>query len=159
MRNDHHRAREFLQRVSQRLPLVHGGVVDEFAGSLDEYPAWLAGQHRPAPRAGKPAGVRVDTAAARKDQKRREAAERQSLARFNRRIEKAEASLSEAHAKKQELEARLADPSLYEAARKDELRGLLAEQADNTWALAKAEAEWLEATEALERVRRAQDTA
>src|SRR5690606_36865180 len=69
--------RHLLRVTTDRLLLVHGGVVDEFAGSLDEYPAWLAGQHRPAPRAGKPAGVRVETAAARKDQKRREAAERQ----------------------------------------------------------------------------------
>jgi ATP-binding cassette subfamily F protein 3 len=72
--------------------------------------------------------------------------------RFNRRVEKAEAVLAEAHERKKQLEERLADTTLYQPENKEKLQAVLAEQVDHHWALAKAEAEWLEATEALERV-------
>jgi ATP-binding cassette subfamily F protein 3 len=146
--------RHLLRVTTDQLLLVHDGEVDEFAGSLDDYPAWLAARSRPV---AKPAEERDDKSANvvdRKEQKRREAAERQSLARFTRRLEKAEAVLTAAHARKQELEARLADPALYEAGNKDQLRSVLAEQVEQNWMLAKAEAEWLEATEVLERAQR-----
>jgi ATP-binding cassette, subfamily F, member 3 len=144
--------RHLLRVTTDTLLLVHAGVVDEFDGSLDDYPAWLAARNRPASKEGN-GNLRVEGTAARKNRKRREAAERQSLTRFTRRIEKAEAALAEALATKQSLEARLADPVLYEADRKEERDAVLAAQADNNWALATAESEWLEATEALEQVR------
>ena len=146
--------RHLLRVTADQLLLVHDGEVDEFAGSLDDYPAWLAARNRPA---AKPAEERDDQSVNvvdRKEQKRREAAERRSLSRFTRRLEKADAALTAAHARKQELEARLADPALYEAGNKDQLRSVLAEQVEQNWMLAKAEAEWLEATEVLERAQR-----
>jgi ATP-binding cassette subfamily F protein 3 len=145
--------RHLLRVTTDLLLLVHGGSVDEFDGSLDDYPAWLAGRNRqPDSRPANNRQTATEGIAARKDRKRREASERQALARFNRRVEKAEAALTAAHARQKELEARLSDTRLYEAANKDALRATLAEQTDNNWALAKAEAEWLEATEELERV-------
>jgi ATP-binding cassette subfamily F protein 3 len=93
---------------------------------------------------------RAQNLTVRKERKRREAAERQSLKPLYRRIEKAEAALGQSNARKKELEARLAEPELYEPANKPALRAVLEEQTDNNWALAKAESEWLEATEALE---------
>ncbi|HWM28112.1 MAG TPA: ATP-binding cassette domain-containing protein [Woeseiaceae bacterium] len=149
--------RHLLRVTSDRLFLVHGGSVVEFDGSLDDYPAWLAARNRSEAKSGGSGGEEktgaAQSLAARKDRKRREAAERQSLKPAYRRLEKAEAALEAAHAEKTALESRLADPTLYEPANKDELRAVLATRTDNTWALAKAEAEWLEATEALERAR------
>jgi ATP-binding cassette subfamily F protein 3 len=145
--------RHLLRVTTDLLLLVHGGSVDEFDGSLDDYPAWLAGRNRQ--EESKPTNDRqtaTEGMAARKDRKRREASERQSLTRLNRRVEKAEAALTAAHARQKELEARLSDPTLYQAANKDALRATLAEQTDNDWSLAKAEAEWLEATDELEQV-------
>ncbi|HLU06256.1 MAG TPA: ATP-binding cassette domain-containing protein, partial [Woeseiaceae bacterium] len=148
--------RHLLRVSTDQLVLVHAGLVDEFDGSLDDYPAWLAARNRAGAR---PAGnldtrggsTGTESLQERKDRKRREAAERQSFARFNRRIEKAEAALAEAHGRQKRLEERLADSTLYDPENKEKLGAVLAEQADNNWALAKAEAEWLEATEALER--------
>jgi ATP-binding cassette subfamily F protein 3 len=146
--------RHLLRVTTDMLLLVHGGSVEEFDGSLDDYPAWLAVRNR---LDGKPGSLGIngqiatEGMAARKDRKRREAAERQSVTRLSRRVEKAEAALAQAHARQKELEARLADSSLYETANRDALRAALAEQTDNNWLLAKAEAEWLEATEELER--------
>ena len=142
--------RHLLRVTTDRLLLVHGGAVDEFDGSLDDYPAWLAARNRLDAKLTDRSDGALEVAG-RKERKRHEAVARQSLSRFNRRIEKADAALAEAHARKKELEARLADPSIYEAEKKDELHAVLAEQAENNWVLAKAEAEWLEATEALER--------
>jgi ATP-binding cassette subfamily F protein 3 len=48
------------------------------------------------------------------------------------------------------LESRLADPALYEAARKDELKTLLALKARVDAELGEAEAAWLDAIEALD---------
>ena len=144
--------RHLLRVTTDLLLLVHDGSVEEFDGSLDDYPAWLAGRNRLDGKSGSDRQIATEGMAARKHRKRREATERQSLTRFNRRVEKAEAALAEAHAQQKELEARLSDPALYEASNKDTLRAVLAGQTDNNWSLAKAEAEWLEATEELERM-------
>ena len=149
--------RHLLRVTTDQLLLVHAGSVDEFDGSLDDYPAWLAAQNRAGAKPGSNPDRRSGTATTeslreRKDRKRREAAERQSFVRFNRRVEKAEAVLAEAHERKKQLEERLADTTLYQPENKEKLQAVLAEQVDHNWALAKAEAEWLEATEALERV-------
>ncbi len=56
------------------------------------------------------------------------------------------------HEKLAELEDRLGDPALYEAARKDELRELLARQAELKVREGELEEVWLEALETLERL-------
>ncbi|MGH8165713.1 MAG: ATP-binding cassette domain-containing protein, partial [Woeseiaceae bacterium] len=89
--------RHLLRVTSDRLFLVHGGSVVEFDGSLDDYPAWLAARNRSEAKSGGNGGEEktgaAQTLAARKDRKRREAAERQSLKPAYRRLEKAEAAL------------------------------------------------------------------
>jgi len=58
--------------------------------------------------------------------------------------------LADIHEKLAPLEARLADPDVYESARKDELRELLAKQAELKVREGELEEAWLEALEALE---------
>jgi ATP-binding cassette subfamily F protein 3 len=143
--------RHLLRVTTDQLWLVHGGKVSEFDGSLDDYPAWLAALNR-----SNGNSLRVDASgtdsARRKDQKRREAEQRQRLRPLNRRIEKAEAAISGLQARTKALETRLADSGLYEPDNKDELKAVLEEQADINWRLAKEEANWLEATEAIEQL-------
>ncbi|HEX2139494.1 MAG TPA: ATP-binding cassette domain-containing protein [Woeseiaceae bacterium] len=142
--------RHLLRVTTDRLLLVHAGRVAEFDGSLDDYPAWLADMQRaeqsPRPRGGAERGI--DARARRQ----REAEQRRALRPLTRRIEKAEKALARLQAERSELEERLADTTLYEAAKQDELRAVLDRQADNQWALAKEEAGWLEACEELERM-------
>jgi ATP-binding cassette subfamily F protein 3 len=52
--------------------------------------------------------------------------------------------------KRSELETRLADPSLYEPARRDELKGLLLDKARLESQMDDAETDWLTHIEALE---------
>jgi ATP-binding cassette subfamily F protein 3 len=137
--------RHLLRLTTDRLLLVNAGRVTEFDGSLDDYPAWLAARGRAEEAT---AGGGGDGA----KQRRRAAAERRrELAPARRRAAESEAELARLTERRREIEARLADASLYEAGAREELLALLEEQAANARALERAEAEWLEAAEALER--------
>ncbi len=146
--------RHLLRVTTDRLLLVNGGAVADFEGSLDDYPAWLAGVQR-TEQPGQPRQAREPAAAERgadaRARRRRQAEQRDALRPLNRRIEKAEKALARLQAERAALEERLADTTLYEAANRGELQAVLEQQADNRWALAKEEAGWLEACEELER--------
>jgi len=75
---------------------------------------------------------------------------RQQLAPHKRQADKLEQELGRVQEKLAALEIRLGDAALYEAARKDELRGLLAEQAALKGREGELEEAWLEALETLE---------
>jgi ATP-binding cassette subfamily F protein 3 len=144
--------RHLLRSVCDELLVVHDGVVDVFDRELDQYPAWLA-ERQPESSAG-PRGD-GDSAAApanRKLQRQQEAQRRLALKPMADRVRKVEARLVAGRAELENLQARLADPGLYaDALRKDEITRLLREQAACRSSLAALEAEWLEASDALER--------
>ena len=75
---------------------------------------------------------------------------RQQLAPHKRQADKLEKDLAGVHEKLAALETRLGDSALYEAARKDELRQLLAQQAELKVREGELEEAWLEALETLE---------
>ncbi|PKM03421.1 MAG: ABC transporter ATP-binding protein, partial [Gammaproteobacteria bacterium HGW-Gammaproteobacteria-7] len=75
---------------------------------------------------------------------------RQQLAPHKRQADKLEKDLAMVHEKLAELETSLGDSALYEAARKDELRQLLARQAELKAREGELEEAWLEALETLE---------
>ena len=66
------------------------------------------------------------------------------------RIKRLEEQMSRLNEQKILLDARLAEPALYEHSRKDELRALQEEQATCSRDLATLEAEWLERQDSLE---------
>ncbi len=141
--------RHLLRSTVDRLWLVAGGGVTEFQEGLDDYPRWLAAQ-QPADDATGNAAVGEHTATARRDRRRSDAEERKRLQPLRRAAERWEGRVEELTAERHRLESRLADPALYEAARKDELKTLLADKARVDAALAEAEAAWLDAIEALD---------
>ncbi|HZX23956.1 MAG TPA: ATP-binding cassette domain-containing protein, partial [Woeseiaceae bacterium] len=145
--------RHLLRVTCDTLLLVHGGTVDEFAGSLDDYPRWLAEHNRAERRTDDEAGLGEDsanTAAARRERKRREAERRRQLTPLKKRLARAEESLAALESRRGRLQSKLADESLYDDANRDRLKALLADQADLERELAAAEAEWVAAGEALE---------
>ena len=75
---------------------------------------------------------------------------RQQLAPHKRQADKLEQELGKVQEKLAAVESQLGDSGLYEAARKDELRELLAEQAALKTREAELEETWLEALETLE---------
>jgi ATP-binding cassette subfamily F protein 3 len=87
-------------------------------------------------------------------QRQAAAALRQQLAPHKREAEKLEKDLGKLHEQLAKVETRLGDTALYEAARKDELRDLLAEQARLKAREAELEEAWLLALESLEELQR-----
>jgi ATP-binding cassette, subfamily F, member 3 len=144
--------RHLLRTVTDDLLLVADRAVSAFAGDLDDYRRWLADRRRDAGAdrdAGSP-DAETRGGATRKDQRRQAAEQRQRLQPLRTRAKRLEAELERLAARKSELQNRLADPTLYEDHRKDELKALLMEQADADQALAEVEEAWLGISEELE---------
>ncbi|MEJ2576402.1 MAG: ATP-binding cassette domain-containing protein [Gammaproteobacteria bacterium] len=140
--------RHLLRVTCDQLLLVHGGRVEEFAGSLDDYPAWLRSRGRGTTEEAPAAPSQIPDK--RKERKRAEAQQRKRVLPFKRAVEQHERGLADLQARKAGLERRLADTTLYEGDRQDELRRLIADNAELDRAIAATEEAWLEATAALE---------
>jgi ATP-binding cassette subfamily F protein 3 len=144
--------RHLLKSTTDEFLLVADGRVQAFDGDLDDYARWLVDfRARQAPVANAPASPdRTDKRA----QRQAAAALRQQLAPHKREAEKLEKDLGKLHEQLAKVETRLGDTALYEAARKDELRDLLAEQARLKAREAELEEAWLLALESLEELQR-----
>jgi ATP-binding cassette subfamily F protein 3 len=144
--------RHLLRSVCDELLIVHGGVVDRFDHSLDEYPAWLREQTAgdgPAKKAGSPQDQ--PGTVNRKQQRQSEALQRQQLKPLSDRVRKIEARLEAHREELLALELKLVDSGLYsDPERKEELNGIIRDQAGLKSAIETQEWEWLEASEALE---------
>ncbi|WP_110970728.1 ATP-binding cassette domain-containing protein [Pseudomonas huaxiensis] len=140
--------RHLLKSTTDEFLLVADGKMEAFDGDLDDYARWLVEyRQRNAP---------VSTTSANPDktdkkaQRQAAAALRQQLAPHKREADKLEAELGKLHAELAKVEASLGDSGVYEAARKDELRDLLARQAQLKSREAELEEAWMEALEVLE---------
>ncbi|MEG5264961.1 ATP-binding cassette domain-containing protein [Pseudomonas sp. JDS28PS106] len=140
--------RHLLKSTTDDFLLVADGRVQEFDGDLDDYTRWLADYRvRNAPVSTAP--VNADKTD-KKAQRQQAAALRQQLAPHKREAEKLEKELGTLHEKLAAIEAALADSANYEAANKDKLRELLAEQARLKTRESELEEAWMEALELLE---------
>ena len=83
-------------------------------------------------------------------QRQAAAALRQQLAPYKREADKLEKALGQLHEQLASVEAKLGDGAIYEAARKDELRDALAEQAKLKSREGELEEAWMAALEQLE---------
>jgi len=140
--------RHLLRVSTDTLLLVNDGEVDDFDGSLDDYPKWLADRSRGARASGSPKSTPdpVD----RKAQKRREAEQRQQLSPIRKIVRESEKEIEKLNRRKARLEEELGDTSLYEDGGGEELKRLLAEQGEVKKRLDHEEARWLEAHDELE---------
>lgn len=66
------------------------------------------------------------------------------------RIKRLDEQMAKLNARKAEVDAKLLDPAIYEADKKEELKNLVADQAFCTRDLEQLEGEWLELQEQLE---------
>jgi ATP-binding cassette subfamily F protein 3 len=130
-----------VELVADRLWLVGDGTVRPYDGDLDDYRALLVERARPAPKAD---------AGSRRDDRRERAEARAALAPLRRRAKEAEARIAKLAAERARIEAKLADPSLYEPGRANEVTAANTRLAAITRESAAAEADWLAAEEALE---------
>ncbi|WP_445180486.1 ATP-binding cassette domain-containing protein [Pseudomonas sp. McL0111] len=140
--------RHLLKSTTDNFFLVADGKVEEFDGDLEDYARWLVEyRQRNAPVSNTP--VNPDKTD-KKAQRQAAAALRQQLAPHKREADKLEAELGKLHEKLAKIDASLGDSSIYEPARKNELRDLLAEQTRLKVREAELEESWMEALELLE---------
>jgi ATP-binding cassette subfamily F protein 3 len=144
--------RHLLRSVCDELLIVHDGIVDRFHRSLDDYPAWLREQEE---KSEEDVAKWKDGAAKsvnRKQQRREQAERRQRLKPLHDKVREVEKALASNRDKLTDLEARLAEESIYaDSNRKDELTQLIRDQAAVKSIIESLEWEWLEASEELEK--------
>ncbi|MBF8659881.1 ATP-binding cassette domain-containing protein [Pseudomonas putida] len=140
--------RHLLKSTTDDFLLVADGKVEPFDGDLDDYSRWLVDyRQRNAPVSS---AVTNPDKTDKKAMRQAAAALRQQLAPHKKTADKLEAELNQVHAQLAEIEAALGDGGLYEAARKDELRELLARQTVLKQREGDLEDAWMQALETLE---------
>ena len=151
--------RHLLRSVCDELYVVHQGTLERFSLSIDDYAAWLAEREQAVDSNVSAAAEPAPTSAAsRKQQRQADAERRQRLKPLSDRVRSIDKAMDPLRQRLQRLENTLASTDIYSnAARKDELTGLLREQAGIKSGLDELEAEWLDASEALEQANRAED--
>jgi ATP-binding cassette subfamily F protein 3 len=144
--------RHLLRSVCDELLIVHDGMVDRFDRSLDDYPAWLREQEE---KAGQAAAKWKDAPAKsvnKRQQRQEQAAQRKRMKPLHDKVRKVEKELESRRSRLTELEQRLGDEAIYaDPNRRDELTQLIKDQAAIKSTIESLEAEWLEASEKLER--------
>ncbi len=145
-----------IELCADRLWLVGGNMVKPFDGDVDDYRKLLLSERRTrATAAAKPAPadaaqeVAVHTAAGRKEQRRAAAEQRAAVAHLRRAAADAERRLEKLQQRKSALEARLAEPEVYNGSTA-KLMDLQLRYGDLKREIAAAEEAWLAAQEKLE---------
>jgi len=146
--------RHLLRSVCDELLIVHDGIVDLFAETLDDYPAWLAKQATGSARAGIEDSASQEGGGdklSKKEQRQLEAKRREALKPLLQKVRKAEDAMARLRMEIELIEKKLHDDALYsDPSRREELNGLVQQQAQARQELAKAEETWLETSEELE---------
>jgi ATP-binding cassette subfamily F protein 3 len=143
--------RHLLKSTTDEFLLVADGQIQEFEGDLEDYARWLVdfrARQMPVGAGGEPVADKTDKRA----QRQAAAVLRQQLAPYKREADKLEKALGQLHTTLAVVEAKLGDAAIYEAARKDELRDLLAEQARLKVQEGELEEAWMTALEHLEQL-------
>ena len=142
--------RHLLRSTTDELYLVHDKQVQPFDGDLDDYHHWLGEQQKVEKQATQLVNVSVNSAQAKKDQKRRAAELRQLTLPVRKQIDKLDKQLETLGSKLSAVEAQLSETSIYEEQNKAQLKQALAEQGSHARAIEDAEMAWMDLNEQLE---------
>ena len=144
--------RHLLRTVSDSLLLVANGSVNEFKGDLDDYRQWVKSQEQGQTSPAEPGESESGEAgsANRRQQRQQAAQKRQQLQPLRNKLKKLEQQLEQLNKQHAQIQQQLADNSIYDAANKDRLTQLLAEQGKLTPQIQQLEEEWLLLSEELE---------
>jgi ATP-binding cassette subfamily F protein 3 len=138
--------------VADRLWLVAEAGIATFDGDLDDYRQYLQAQRRAVrtkARVARTAGTEGTQAASRKDKRRAGAQARAAAAHLRKAVKETEARVAKLDRKKAALEARLAEPEVYQGPTAA-LQALQVEHGEIKQALTAAEEAWLDAQAAVE---------
>lgn len=145
--------RYLLRATTDDLYLVHDRQVAPFDGDLVDYYKWLTEQNKADKKEATmdlPAKNTANSAAAKKDQKRKEAEFRKLTAPLRKSLEKLEKKMDALSATIAESEQQLTDTSLYQAENKAKLTQVLSLQSSAKAELEEVELEWMSIQETLE---------
>ena len=167
--------RHLLRATTDQFLIVADGRLQPFDGDLDDYRDWLfktklapAEAVTPLPQPNKnisdqivkeksssaKAAAPAPPGPERREQKRREAAERQRVSAARKplesRLKRVDEQMAKLNARKTSIDTQLADPGIYGDDRKETLQSLIVDQAYVARELAQLEAEWLELQQQLE---------
>lgn len=142
--------RHLLANTVDQFYLVHQGAVSEFDGDLEDYRAFIKLSDASETAQVIEAKTSENSAEAKKEKKRREAEMRKQLSPLKKQVDKLESKVEQLQSQLDDLENQLGDTSLYEAANKDTLQKVLAEQAQAKSDLEETEMEWMQALEEME---------
>jgi ATP-binding cassette subfamily F protein 3 len=140
--------RHLLRATTDQFLIVADGKLKPFDGDLEDYRDWLLSAKQEKPAAPAPTPAPAPVAAPRK--KPAPAKPSGSKKGLESRLKRLDELMARANARKAEVDARLADPAIYEAASRAALDAALADQAHVARDLAELEAEWLEKQAQLE---------
>jgi len=140
--------RHLLRSTVDAFYLVAAQRVEPFDGDLDTYHEWLQSESKAA--SSNDNSTKASPSEDRKAQKRREAEQRQALKPLKDKVRKLEQQVDTLATKLAQVNDQLADTDLYTEARKADLNTILQQQAQLQQQLNQAEAEWMEAEEALQ---------
>ncbi|AGH49997.1 ATP-binding cassette protein [Sphingomonas sp. MM-1] len=139
--------RHMLELTADRLVLVDGGTAREFAGTLDDYTDLVLGRGEQA----RAASGNSEAKTSRKDDRRAAAEARERNAALRKRVKAAEEQIRKLGERRSALDRAMFDPASADPQDRDQtMTTLMKRRADVEAKLETAEAEWLEASEALE---------
>jgi ATP-binding cassette subfamily F protein 3 len=147
--------RYLLRATTDDLYLVHDRQVAPFDGDLSDYYKWLTEQQKAERREAQsqqPEKTSVNSAATKKEQKRREAEFRKQTAPIRKNLTKLEEKMDKLGTTLAEAETQLSDNSLYDGENKAKLNQVLAIQANSKSELEDVEMEWMALQEELEQM-------
>ncbi|MGC9461664.1 ABC transporter ATP-binding protein [Vibrio genomosp. F10] len=147
--------RYLLRATTDDLYLVHDRQVAPFDGDLSDYYKWLTEQQkieRKEAQADLPEKSSSNSAAGKKEQKRRDAEFRKLTSPLRKNLTKLEKSMDKLNEAIAIAEQHLSDTSLYDAENKAKLNEVLALQATSKSQLEQVEMEWMAEQEALEQM-------
>lgn len=143
--------RYLLRATTDDLYLVHSQKVEPFDGDLNDYYKWLTDQQKIERKESQPeTKTSTNSAAAKKEQKRKEAEFRKLTAPLRKEIEKLEKEMDKHNVALSEAEQELSNSDLYDVENKTKLNQVLATQASAKSALEDVESLWMEKQEELE---------
>ncbi|MFO1504280.1 MAG: ATP-binding cassette domain-containing protein [Steroidobacteraceae bacterium] len=144
--------RHLLATVTDRFLLVDAGRVQEFDGDLEDYAQWLARGSGAAASAAATAGASARATAPKPAAKPagKSAPQRRNLSPLKSRLARVEKRMGELATLAAELDAKLADPKLYEPSQRAQQMDLTAARARVAQETGEVEAEWLQISEELE---------
>ncbi len=137
--------RHLLRNSVDQLLLVHDGNVSEYDDDLLAYEKWVLSRYS---KAESEPAANSDTS--RREQRQAAAARREELRPMKKELAATEKKMAAAETRLSALEALLADSTLYEEQRKDELAALLKEQGELRVASQKLDEHWLNLQQTLE---------